>query len=263
MIDVIKNRVDDLREKAIPQLANAKVELYYYGIEIDQASQENREKLVDLSAYGVANNSAYARVMAPYYRRMNSALSNVYLREGAARRLVEVNALLAPYKVEVMALDGYRPVAVQWELWNHFKERAQEALPNGSDEDHIQFMLHYVSDPRSFDPDDCHTWPTHNTGGAIDLTLRSLEDGQDLFMGGIFDDGDPVSFTRHYEDVSHTSQSAHEARRNRRLLYHAMSAVGFENYPYEWWHFDLGTQMWAMSRGPHCRAYYGRAELPI
>ncbi len=80
-------------------------------------------------------------------------------------------------------------------------------------------------------------------------------------MGSIFDDAASVSGTCYFEKRRHKSQSALEARRNRRLLVHAMEEAGFANYPGEWWHFDFGTQMWVMNGGHNCSAFYGRTEL--
>jgi len=263
MIEILTNAKGDLREKPIPSAVNPSLDaLDYFHIEIVLASKANKEKLVDLAQYGVAAKSAFMVARAPYYRAFSCALPRVYMREGVAIKLREVNEILEPYGVELLAWDGYRPIALQQELWNHFVERGKAALPGAREEELVQFAGQYCSDPRRFDPSDYQTWPVHNTGGAIDLTLRLRSDGQELFMGGIFDDADEISWTRHYEDDRHTSQSALEARRNRRLLYHAMCAAGFENYHYEWWHYDMGTQMWAMNRGANSRAYYGRAELP-
>ncbi|KAG0505300.1 MAG: D-alanyl-D-alanine dipeptidase [Candidatus Udaeobacter sp.] len=60
-----------------------------------------------------------------------------------------------------------------------------------------------------------------------------------------------------------------EALRNRRLLYWIMREAGFANYPYEWWHFDWGTQFWItnceVSSDGSARptsAWYGPAETP-
>lgn len=235
--------------------------LDYHDVEIDLAGKFNQEKLVDVASFGVASNSAYARAIAPYYKTFASALKKVFVREGVAQKLVEVNKLLNSYGVELLVLDGYRPIALQKELWNHFIKIGEATIPNATDEQLVRFAGQFASDPRVFDPNNFRTWPVHNTGGAIDLTLRNLKDGQELFMGGIFDDADVVSSTRYYENPTHTSQSATEARRNRRLLYHAMCAVGFANYHHEWWHYDLGTQMWVMHGGNSRCAYYGRADL--
>lgn len=47
-----------------------------------------------------------------------------------------------------------------------------------------------------------------------------------------------------------------------------MVEAGFASYAYEWWHFDLGTQMWVVNGGRNPEddsapqvAWYGPAAL--
>ena len=130
----------------------------------------------------------------------------------------------------------------------------------------------YCSDPRQFDPKDARTWPTHITGGAIDVTLRNRETKEHLFFGGVFDDPSEITHTAYFEsalvalegDTEQMPLSDQEALKNRRLLYWAMASVGFMNYAFEWWHFDLGTQLWAANRSmtqddEQIYAWYGPA----
>ena len=71
-------------------------------------------------------------------------------------------------------------------------------------------------------------------------------------MGGVFDDPAELSHTAYFEKINAEQATGQyrlplgytEALRNRRLLYWAMTGAGFANYPYEWWHFDWGTQFW-------------------
>ncbi len=250
----------DLRLKEIPDIAKTQTALDYHNIEIDLDGKENKESLVDLTEYGIACSSIYKRPVAPYYRSFSLALDTVFVRETVACKLIQINKLLTNYKVELLALDGFRPIALQSELWNHFIEKGRETIPNASEDQLVKFAGQFCSDPRGFKEDDFRTWPVHNTGGAIDVTLRSLTDRHPLFMGSIFDDADSISFTRFFENMELASQSALEARRNRRLLYHAMAMEGFSNYPLEWWHFDFGTQMWVMNGGHNMPALYGRVK---
>lgn len=253
--------LEDVRNRPIPCPAEMKTALDYHQIPIDCLGRMNQEPLVELEQYEVASRSAYARSLAPYYRAFATALSTVFVRRTVAEKLAKANELLRPYDVEILALDGFRPIELQIELWNHFVEMGEAILHNPSEDELTNFAGLFCSDPRGFDPDDFRTWPVHNTGGAIDLTLRSLQDKQELFMGSIFDDADTISGTRYFEDQSWSSQSAREAKRNRRLLFHTMAAVGLVNYSHEWWHFDFGTQMWAMNSGLTCHANYGRTCL--
>jgi D-alanyl-D-alanine dipeptidase len=262
--NVLARRVmlEDVRLLPIPTVEAAKTALDYHAIKISVRGQANREPLVNVRDYGVAANSAYARVIAPYYRAFPAALAEVWVRRSVAEKLAAVDELLAPYNAELVCLDGYRSIQLQWDLWNHFIAKGREALTNPTEDDLVNFAGIYCSDPRQFKQDDFRTWPVHNTGGAIDLTLRSTLTGQELFMGSIFDDADAVSQTRFFENATLISQSADEARRNRRLLFHAMQAVGFANYSNEFWHFDYGTQMWVMNGCHKCNAVFGRVDAP-
>lgn len=237
----------------IPALNNAPTALDYHQIPIDLNSNEAREPLVDATKFGIKTKSYYAH-------KFPSALDKVLVRRSVAGKLEKVNSFLKPSGVEVVILDGYRPVELQRELWQHFIAKAKSILPNPTEEQCIEFAGRFCSDPRKFNRDDWRTWPTHNTGGAVDVTLQEIGTGRQLNMGGAFDDASEVSYTDHYEHGI-ASTYAEEARKNRRLLYGAMTAAGFANYPYEWWHFDYGSQMWVMNAHKHQHAKYGRAEI--
>jgi D-alanyl-D-alanine dipeptidase len=251
----------DFRLQLIPSSRTDKTALDYHKIHIDLAGAAASEPLVNLKDYGLACRSAYARAKAPYYKSFDRALPDVFLRKTVAEKLTRVNEVLIIYDAQVVALDGFRPIPLQEELWHHFIEQGRQTLAHPTAEDLVKFAGTFCSDPRGFDKNDYRTWPVHNTGGSIDLTLQSLTDQQELFMGSIFDDADQISSTRYFEDANLNSSSADEARRNRRLLYHAMLSQGFANYHHEWWHFDYGTQMWIMNSGHADIALYGRAEL--
>lgn len=251
----------DYRLLPIPPAVTEESALDYHSIPIDIDGQGNRELLVKVSEYGIAHRSAYAHCMAPYYCRFNLALAVPLVREGVARRLGLVNQALEPYNVELLLLDGYRPVTLQQELWDHFIEIARKKMPEASEGELVKFVGQYWSDPRAFDPNDYRTWPTHNTGGAVDLTLQDKATGQDLFMGSLFDDVDSISSTRYFEDLSFSSLSALDARQNRRLLYFSMGTAGFVNYHHEWWHYDYGTQMAIMNGAQSVQARYGIATM--
>jgi D-alanyl-D-alanine dipeptidase len=101
--------------------------------------------------------------------------------------------------------DCYRPHSVQYELW--------KVMPKPG----------YVADPK--------TGSNHNRGGAVDLSLVTL-DGKDVEMPSGYD-----FFGRaaHHAFTGGTASS----RVNRDLLRAAMEAVGFKPNPLEWWHYDL------------------------
>ena len=262
----------------IPWKDHSPTALDYRSVPVDFADPRFVEPLVDLADYDVAGAGYYARkdgLNAPYYRSFPSAPSRVWSRQSVAEQLVKVNAALAPCGVELFALDGFRPVAVQEELWAFFIAEAESVLDQPSVQQCEEFAGTYCSDPRNYDPEDSRKWPVHVTGGALDVTLRLIGSPETLFMGGVFDDPSEVSHTAHFErklegrDGAHAlSASDAAALRNRRLLYWAMSEAGFVNYPYEWWHFDLGTQLWVLDGGfgvaddDQKMAWYGPSAIP-
>jgi D-alanyl-D-alanine dipeptidase len=239
----------DLRDRAILLREEGAASAHdYHGVAIALDSDLSKDPVVPAADFGLACQSIYARedgLNAPYYKSFKSASKHVHLRKSVAAKLVEVNKTLAPYNAEVYLLDGYRPIALQVEIWDDFVAQARRVLGNPSEEECAHYAGFYCSDPRSFNEKDFRTWPTHSTGGAIDLSLRSLESKQELFFGSVFDDVTDVSHTDYFEKNQQDKEGASivEARRNRRLLYWAMVQAGFVNYPYEWWHFDWGTQM--------------------
>lgn len=259
----------DLRERAIPlRLDGAASAHDYHDVPIETGSPPSEDPVVPVSDFGLASESIYARtdrLNAPYYKCFNSASKSVHLRKSVIERLVRVNETLSTFNAEVYLLDGYRPIALQIEIWDDFVAQARRVLGDPSDEECAHYAGFYCSDPRGFDEANFRTWPTHSTGGAIDLSLRSLETKQELFFGSVFDDVTDLSHTDYFERnlTGNDGASVVEARRNRRLLYWAMVDNGFVNYPYEWWHFDYGTQMAVTnSQDPTRKAVFGYVKTP-
>jgi len=224
------------------------------------------ESLIPLSKYGVSGESYYARkdgLNAPYYSCICPENGTLRLRKTVLDKLRKINRRLASIDVELYVFDAYRPVSCQSKLWTYFMAEAKRVLKAGATEEElIQYAGKFCSNPGAYKASDWRTWPTHLTGGAVDLSLRRKSSGELLYMGGIFDDASDLSISNHFENrkaVDPISASDLEARRNRRLLYWAMKSEGFANYPNEWWHFDYGNQMWVQNGGASQddKAFYG------
>ncbi|MBX9670786.1 MAG: hypothetical protein K2X93_24510 [Candidatus Obscuribacterales bacterium] len=260
---------EDLRLTAIPLRKEGAASAHdYHDVEIALQHELGADPLVDVRELGLASDSIYARddgLNAPYFKKFHTASKKIYLRHAVAKKLVDVNQALEPYQVELYLLDGYRPIELQVEVWDDFVEQARRVLPNPTEDECARYAGYYCSDPRSFDESNFKTWPTHSTGGAIDLSLRAIANKEPLFFGSIFDDATEISYTDHFErnESKNDGASIVEARRNRRLLYWVMTNAGFANYPYEWWHFDWGTQMWVVNSGDYSRVpVFGYAKRP-
>lgn len=214
------------------------------------AIQECGERLIPMSLAPspIKVFPAYARLGIP------GAIPECFVREGVYRALLAAARSL-PRGINLLVLDGWRPWRVQQYLFDTLHEAIHHHHPNAAEDELLARTREFVSLP-SRDP----AAPSpHLTGGAVDVTLCDA-DGLPLDMGTLFDEAVPASHTDHFEQSGELPPSQRQVRDNRRLLYHAMQQQGFTNLPSEWWHFDLGDQLWA-HYGGHSQACYGPAEL--
>ncbi len=211
--------------KEIPTVEFPSVKEYNYN-----DSYEN-EKLVSLSKLGLITKSAYY-----FDSKIPGSYKDCFLRESVANKLVLVNKKLQKNGLKLLVYDGYRPICVQQFLWDYYKKEVVEKNPNLSEEE-INFKTSFFVSKPSLDVE---RPSLHNTGGAVDVTLISLN-GDKLDMGTDFDDFSDKAWSNHFE----TFEKNIVVRDNRRILYYSMLEEGFTNLPSEWWHFDYGTKFWA------------------
>jgi len=126
------------------------------------------------------------------------------LLPAVAERLAQAERALEARGFRLKAWDCYRPLHVQWAMW--------KLVP----------VKGYVADP--------HTGSNHNRGGAVDVTLVTL-------------DGEPVEMPTHFDTfgpAAHHGSNAGtvEARDHRETLRQAMVQAGFRPNRMEWWHYD-------------------------
>ena len=168
--------------------------------------------------------------------------------------------------VKAISVAGATPeLEAQKALWGHVENDVRNQRPELNDTEVFDEVIKYVSNPHRFERDDPQTWPVHATGGAVDLTLRSLKNGELLDMGSGFDEICAYTPTAAFELLHSDGKcnSDHPPLRNRRLLYWAMTNSGFANYPQELWHFDRGTQLYVVnSAGADKAAWYGYCDPP-
>jgi D-alanyl-D-alanine dipeptidase len=213
--------------------------------------KECNDKLVPL---GLAPDKI---VVSPQYfiQKIDGALAESYTRETIYHKLIEASKYL-PCGYRFVIFDTWRPLKVQQSLFDILKDELRKKYPSDSDEEITNKTLVYVALPSW----DAKKPSPHNTGGAVDLTIAD-EDGLLLKMGTEFDDPSIKTKTIYYEEKlakgAELNPEEIEVLKNRRLLYHIMTGVGFTNYVDEWWHYDFGNQNWAfMSKSDH--AVYGK-----
>ncbi|WP_252105986.1 MULTISPECIES: M15 family metallopeptidase [unclassified Halomonas] len=215
----------------------------------DLAIVDNGERLLPLSLA-----PAPIRVF-PAYSRLGipGAVDDCFVREGVYRALVTAARSL-PKGTGMIVLDGWRPWRVQQYLFETLQEAIAHRYPELDGDALLERTREFVSVPSI---EQAAPSP-HLTGGAVDVTLCD-NIGAPLDMGTLFDEAVPASNTAYFER-NELNERERRARDNRRLLYHAMRAQGFTNLPSEWWHFDLGDQLWGHYSGQRT-VPYGPAAL--
>ncbi|MEE9361088.1 MAG: M15 family metallopeptidase [Cellulophaga sp.] len=130
-----------------------------------------------------------------------------YARVKTIKALIIANKYLMQKGYKIKFYDCYRPNSVQYKMW--------EIVPNPQ----------YVANPKK--------GSIHNKGGAVDITLVTLE-GEELDMGTDFD----YFGKRAYHDNLDLPENILS---NRKLLKEAMEKHGFWSIRTEWWHYNLST----------------------
>lgn len=256
--DTIFGVLNDLRARPIPDQTGARARKGgARSLPIARGAAQGNEPLADLAGFGLAGENYYhATRNPPYWQRIDGSIPELLARRGVAEKLAAINARLAPVGLELFVFDAFRPRAVQaffHDRWMPEQLTARDpALTGAALREAVEtYWAAPTDDPASPAP--------HETGAAIDLTLR-WKKGESLWMGSLFDDATPLAHRDRFEGGGDTASfSDAEARANRRLLHWLMAAEGFAGHPDEWWHFSFGDQLWAaLTDGT---AVYGLAAI--
>ena len=127
-----------------------------------------------------------------------------YTRVKTAKALITANKDFMEQGFKILFFDCYRPNSVQYKMW--------EIVPNPQ----------YVANPVK--------GSVHNRGGAVDISLVSLE-GKQLDMGTDFD----YFGKKAYHDNFNLPE---EILANRKILKETMESHGFQSIRTEWWHYN-------------------------
>jgi zinc D-Ala-D-Ala dipeptidase len=189
--------------------------------------------------------------LAPAYHRLgiSGASSRIHLRAGALLSLRRAAERL-PDGLSFLIWDGLRTLSTQREIGRRFHEQLRDR--DLDPDERRRLVSQYVTPPPSSLPDFRQAPPPHSTGGAIDLGLCD-SNGRAVDLGAEFDQFDESAWLRHFETGLGSGDDAatKSAREHRRILFWAMIGAGFAPYPWEYWHFEIGTRREA--------AYNGRA----
>lgn len=156
------------------------------------------------------------------------------LRKTSAEMLIKAaENLMEGYTL--LLVTAYRPIWMQKKLWRQRLWQMAKAHP-------FKMFFNYRVWRKEATQ---YTAPpgvsSHQCGAAVDVTIIDHK-GNRLDMG--------TSLTAFGEKCNTwTGLITEQQKANRKILYDAMTKVGFVNYPLEWWHYSYGDRMWAAYTG--------------
>lgn len=163
------------------------------------------------------------------------------VRRSVAEKLAQAADSL-PDDIDLIIIEGFRPLVQQRFMYEQIKADFAQKHPEWN-----KATLHRIANTMSAPPDDpCP--PPHTTGGAVDLGLIRVQDGEWLDMTSPFEMDETSA-------PADTKGLTEEAQANRRLLFGALEATGLTNYLGEWWHWSYGDSGWALRTGAKAALY--------
>lgn len=199
-------------------------------IQAGTASQISYDKSGFVPVYMVVDDAAYD---IRYYSSNNFTGNRIdgYKAPVAYMTKESANALS-------LAADDLRKQGYRFLIWDTY--RPQKAVDN---------FVRWINDPK--DMGDKAFYPDlkksdlvkggyiaeksgHTRGSTVDLTLIR-KDGSFVDMGGVFD---------LFSEISHPDYEklTKKQKKNRKILYNAMTKAGFSGIDSEWWHFTLKNE---------------------
>ncbi|MCG2459673.1 M15 family metallopeptidase [Flavobacteriaceae bacterium F89] len=188
----------------------------------DSAPKQKKAPAVKLKSLAGLRDTAFVR-LADYsdqfvydlrYATTNNFLkaqvydcAECYTRVKTAKALIKANEAFLKKGYRIKFFDCYRPNSVQYKMW--------KIVPNPQ----------YVANPKK--------GSIHNKGGAVDITLVTLE-GKKVDMGTDFD----FFGKKAYHDNLDLPQDILD---HRKLLKETMEEYGFWSIRTEWWHYNLAA----------------------
>lgn len=192
---------------------------------------DNHEPMIDLTeqkdiTYGpspeIPNNTDYTK-----------------MRETVYKKLIKAQSLL-PKGLHFCLYEGYRSLSLQKALFDERFAKVKKQHPGWSPEQLFNETTKLVSPVINLDGSP--NIPPHSTGGAIDVYLLN-DKGEAINMG--IHPKDWMSDTTGELSLTASTKISKEAQKNRLIMNHVLEAVGFVNYPTEYWHWSYGDRYWA------------------
>lgn len=161
-------------------------------------------------------------------------LKDFRVRRGLLDRLMKANSELKKHGLGLKIYEMYRSLAQQRKEFGEIKTEMAAKYPDLNADELWAKTTEFIADP-----DLC---PPHSTGGAVDLTLINLANGEEIEMGT------PVNSLEKSAALFDDSISE-AAQKKRQILSTAMLEQGLAPMCTEWWHYSYGEAYWAALYG--------------
>jgi len=162
-----------------------------------------------------------------------------WMRKNVYDKLVAADRQL-PKGYHICLYEAYRSIGLQKKLFDEQRAHVVKRNPTWSNEQIFNETIKLVSPV--INQDGSSNTPPHSTGGAIDVYL--IDDTGTPYDMGIH----PKDWMQDADGLLSLTDSPHiseAAKKNRAILSGVLSAVGFVNYPTEYWHWSYGDRYWA------------------
>ncbi|HVV68531.1 MAG TPA: M15 family metallopeptidase [Gammaproteobacteria bacterium] len=145
-----------------------------------------------------------------------------------------------PNDLKFCLYEGYRSLQLQEQLFNQRYQMLKQRHPDLEHPQLFQATTRMVSP--TINLDGSTNIPPHATGGAFDIYLVDM-------AGEIVDMGiRAADWMQDYDGSLSKTDSliiSDQAKHYRAIMSQALNAVGFVNYPWEYWHWSYGDRYWA------------------
>lgn len=165
----------------------------------------------------------------------------IYVREGVREKLLEVNKQLKTINsgYELKVVYGYRHPDVQQKYFNEMRRKILKKKIASDDNELDAYVHNFIAVPDV---------AGHPTGGAIDLTITTLDGDMDMGC-------DIADFSDQEKMITFSKKISEKAMDNRALLHDLMLSSDFAPFYGEWWHFSYGDKEWAYFYGKDSSFY--------
>jgi len=210
--------------------------------------KENHDPLIDLKDQSII-------ILGPSPEIPNNT-DYTKMRLSVYKKLVEAQTML-PQGLKFCLYEGLRNLVLQEKLFNDRYCLLKKKNPSWSHTEIFIESTKFVSPVINLDGS--QNIPPHSTGAAIDVYL--LDDkNQRINMGmGVDDSIQDIDGALSMTDSTCITE---EAKKNRRIMGDVLRAVGFVNYPTEFWHWSYGDRYWAYHKQEPYALYGSISSFP-